>query len=56
MIRIKEMLKYETYYDYETKTVYIRDKVKVRDLHDIRVWLIDNGYYFKNIIIGRPDL
>lgn len=53
MFRVKDMLKYETYYEYQTKTIYIMEKIKTRHLPGIRAWLIENGYAFENIIIGK---
>ena len=55
MEEIKE-LSYLAYYDYETKTVYILEPVKTKSLELIRRWLIKNQYFFRNIIIGKPDI
>lgn len=56
MVQIIEMLKYNIYYDYTTDTAYINSVVKVRHLKQIREWLLEEGYKFKNIVIGRPDV
>ena len=54
MEKIETDLIYNIYFNENNKTIYITDSVKVKHLPKIRFWLIDNGYYFKNIIIGQP--
>ncbi len=52
--RILLNLKYEIYWEEDSKTVFILSPVKVKHLEDIKYQLLYNGYYYKNLIIGRP--
>lgn len=49
-------LTYAVYWDEENKTAHILTPVKVYHLDYIRYELLKNGYNYKNIVIGRPDV
>lgn len=47
---------YHIMYDKETKTIYIDAPFPVRQLRKLRKYLDYKLIYYKNIIIGRPDI
>jgi hypothetical protein len=52
--RILLNLKYEIYWYKDSSTALILSPVKVKHLEEIKYQLLYNGYYYKNLIIGRP--
>ncbi len=55
-IEILPECKYKIEWEEETKTAYILDPIKVCYLEDIEIMLILNGYRYKNIKVGNPNV
>ena len=53
MKMICEKLHIPIYWNEENRTIYVRANIKVRDLSWLRNYFYKNGYYFKNLIIGK---
>lgn len=53
MKMICENLKIPIYWKKETKTIYVRGNIKVRDLSWLRNYFYQQGYYFNNLVIGK---
>lgn len=45
--------KFNVYWDFVDKVVYVRDTVKVSEIDALRRLLISRGYIYKNLIIGK---
>lgn len=55
-VQILPQCRYEIEWEEETKTAYIREPIKTHHLEEIEIMLIINGYRYKNIVIGDPDV